>query len=192
MDNPFCEYQTVDLTNKCMTKDFLRDFLCGFTVYGEQQDRTLTWHHKWIREGEDLWGCVSHWVEQSNENTMQLWGGPRLSSLFEVSMIMSPKHWYLDWGTWLPSKNDLRWDPWYQGTRAPQPWDLVQGYFFILFSFNFFDGSSFFSQKNDKKHCFLSVFPLFLSLFLSFSVHTLWVLLSLMNFTKVTCLGFRV
>ena len=27
----------------------------------------------------------------------------------------------------------LRCEPWYQGTRAPQPWALVPGHFFILF-----------------------------------------------------------
>jgi hypothetical protein len=26
----------------------------------------------------------------------------------------------------------LRWEPWYQGTRAPQPWALVPGHFFIF------------------------------------------------------------
>jgi hypothetical protein len=39
----------------------------------------------------------------------------------------------------------LRWEPWYQGTRAPQPWALVPGHFFI-FIFIFFGGSSFFSR----------------------------------------------
>ena len=29
----------------------------------------------------------------------------------------------------------LRCEPWYQGTRAPQPWALVPGHFFILFLF---------------------------------------------------------
>ena len=72
------------------------------------------------------------------------------------------------------------------GHRIPGPWS--QGIFLFYF-FNFFGGSSFFSQKYGKKHCCLSVFSLFLSLFLSFSVHTLWVLLSLMNFTKLTCEG---
>ncbi len=41
----------------------------------------------------------------------------------------------------------LRCEPWYQDTRAPQIWDLVPGYFLILF-FNFFGGSSFFFKKN--------------------------------------------
>ncbi len=40
-----------------------------------------------------------------------------------------------------------------------------------------------------KKLCFLSVFPLFLSLVLSFSVHTVWVLFCLINLTKVSCEG---
>ena len=30
-------------------------------------------------------------------------------------------------------RHNLRWEPWYQGTRAPQPWALVPGHFFILF-----------------------------------------------------------
>jgi hypothetical protein len=50
-------------------------------------------------------------------------------------------------------------------------------------------GITFFEKKNGKKLCFLSVFSLFLSLFLSFSVHTDWVLFSLINFTKVSCEG---
>jgi hypothetical protein len=51
----------------------------------------------------------------------------------------------------------------------------------------FFRGSSFFFKKNKKKLYFLSFFSLFS---LSFSlVHTLWVLLSLMNFTKLRCEG---
>ena len=79
---------------------------------------------------------------------------------------------------------NLRWDPWYQGTRAPEPWALVPGIFLFYFIF-YFGGSSFFSQKKQKKYCFLFVFSLFLSLFLSFSVHTLSVLLSLINFTNV-------
>jgi hypothetical protein len=40
---------------------------------------------------------------------------------------------------------NLRWEPWYQGTRAPQPWALVPGHIFI-FIFIFFGGSSFFSR----------------------------------------------
>jgi hypothetical protein len=82
----------------------------------------------------------------------------------------------------------LRWDPWVQGTRAPEPWALVPEHFFIYLFF-ILAGVLFFSQKNKKKHCFLSVFSLSLSLSLSFSVHTLWVLLSLINFTKVSCEG---
>jgi hypothetical protein len=35
------EHQTVNLSNKCMTKDFLRDFRHGFTVHGGQEDRTF-------------------------------------------------------------------------------------------------------------------------------------------------------
>jgi hypothetical protein len=67
-------------------------------------------------------------------------------------------------------------------TGHPSPVTLVPGHFFILF---FLAGVNFFEKKNGKKLCFLSVFPLFLSLFLSFSVHTDWVLFSLINFTKV-------
>jgi hypothetical protein len=37
---------------------------------------------------------------------------------------------------------NLRWDPWYQGTRAPEPWALVPGHF--LFYFIFYFGGSFF------------------------------------------------
>jgi hypothetical protein len=35
------EHQTVDLSNKCMTKDFLRDFRHGSTVHGGQEDHTF-------------------------------------------------------------------------------------------------------------------------------------------------------
>jgi hypothetical protein len=37
--NTSSEYQTVDLSNKYTTKDFLRDFRHGYTLYGEQEDR---------------------------------------------------------------------------------------------------------------------------------------------------------
>ncbi len=54
--------------------------------------------------------------------------------------------------------NTLRWKPWYQGTRAPQRWNLVPGHFF---------GGEFIfcSKKNMKKNIFflsLSLFSLFL------------------------------
>jgi hypothetical protein len=71
------------------------------------------------------------------------------------------------------------------GTRAPghrRPGTWSQGIFLFYFLI-FLAGVNFF-QKN-----FFSLFFLFLSLFLSFSVHTLWVLLSLMNFTQVRCEG---
>jgi energy-coupling factor transporter transmembrane protein EcfT len=76
--------------------------------------------------------------------------------------------------------------PGHQGTGALGPGPRAFFYFMLIF---YFGGSSFFSQKIKKKHCFLSVFSLILSFFLSFSVHTLWVLLSLINFTKVSCEG---
>ena len=31
----------IRLSNKCMTKDFLRDFHHGYTVHGEQEDHTF-------------------------------------------------------------------------------------------------------------------------------------------------------
>jgi hypothetical protein len=39
--NTSSEHQTVDLSDKCMTKDFLRDFRHGCTVHGGQEDRTF-------------------------------------------------------------------------------------------------------------------------------------------------------
>jgi hypothetical protein len=39
--NTSSEHQTVDLSNKCMTKDFLRDFRHGYTVHGGQEDHTF-------------------------------------------------------------------------------------------------------------------------------------------------------
>jgi hypothetical protein len=62
-------------------------------------------------------------------------------------------------------KFNLRWEP--------------QGIFFFAF----------FLEKNGEKLRFLSVFSLFLYLFLSFSVHTVCVPFSLINFTKVDCEG---
>ena len=40
----------------------------------------------------------------------------------------------------------LRCEPWYQVTRAPQPWALVPGPFFILFFL-------FFSSFSNKRFC---------------------------------------
>jgi hypothetical protein len=74
-----------------------------------------------------------------------------------------------------------------QGTPALCPDNRA---LFLFFYFYFFGGVHFFSKKNIKKLYFLFVFPLFLSLFLSCTaVHTLCVLLSSMNFTKVRCEG---
>jgi hypothetical protein len=70
----------------------------------------------------------------------------------------------------------LRWDPWHQGTGALGPGP--RAFFYLVLFFH-----------THKKNCFLSVFSLFHSLFLSFSVHTLSVLLSLINFTNVSCEG---
>ena len=42
--NTSSEHQTVNLSNKCMTKDFLRDFRHGCTVHGGQEDRTFDMH----------------------------------------------------------------------------------------------------------------------------------------------------
>jgi hypothetical protein len=39
--NTSSEHQTVNLSNKCMTKDFLRDFRHGCTMHGGQEDRTF-------------------------------------------------------------------------------------------------------------------------------------------------------
>ncbi len=39
--NTSSEHQTVDLSNKCMTKDFLRDFRHGCTVHGGKEDHTF-------------------------------------------------------------------------------------------------------------------------------------------------------
>ncbi len=63
-------------------------------------------------------------------------------------------------------------------------WGSLVFFYFILFFI--LTGVLFFSKKNIVFSLF---FSLSLSLFLSFSVHTLWVLLSLINFTKVSCEG---
>jgi hypothetical protein len=42
--NTSSEHQTVDLSNKWMAKDFLRDFRYGSTVDGGQEDRTFDIH----------------------------------------------------------------------------------------------------------------------------------------------------
>ena len=80
------EHQTVYLSNKCTTKDFLRDFRHGWTVHGWQEDRTFD-----IQVQVDVKVQTSHdtfegvyAVKQRNENTRQ----PSLPGLFEVS------HWW--------------------------------------------------------------------------------------------------
>jgi hypothetical protein len=40
--NTSSQHQTVDLSNQCMTKDFLRDFHHGSTVHGGQETTPLT------------------------------------------------------------------------------------------------------------------------------------------------------
>jgi uncharacterized protein YeaC (DUF1315 family) len=52
--NTSSQHQTVDLSNQCMTKDFLRDFRHGCTVHGGQETAPLTCSCQWIREGADL------------------------------------------------------------------------------------------------------------------------------------------
>jgi hypothetical protein len=76
--------------------------------------------------------------------------------------------------------------PGHQGTGALGPGPRAFFYFILFF---ILAGVLFFHTKNKKKYCFVSVCSLFHSLFLSFSVHTLSVLLSLINFTNVSCEG---
>ena len=64
----------------------------------------------------------------------------------------------------------LRWDPWYQGTRATEPWALVPGHFLFYFIF-YFGGSFFFTKKSGKKIVF-SLFFLSFSLSFSLSLYT--------------------
>ncbi len=52
--NTSSQHQTVDLSNQCMTKDFLRDFRHVCTVHGRQETAPLTCSCQWIREGADL------------------------------------------------------------------------------------------------------------------------------------------
>ena len=99
--NTSSEHQTVDLSNKCMTKDFLRDFRHGCTVHGGQEDHSC----QWIREGTDLWwymwGCVR------NEEAQRKHKGTSFARTFRNLVLMTTqKHWYLGWGTWLSCKND--------------------------------------------------------------------------------------
>ncbi len=52
--NTSSQHQTVDLSNQCMTKDFLRDLRHGCTVHGGQETAPLTCNCQWIREGAYL------------------------------------------------------------------------------------------------------------------------------------------
>ncbi len=86
---------------------------------------------------------------------------------------------------------DLDGNPDTRVTGHPSPVTLVPGHFFYFF----WRELIFFRKKMEKNVfalCFFSLslsFSLFLSLFLSFYVHVVWVLFSLINFTKVTCEG---
>ena len=51
--NTSSQHQTVDLSNKCMTKDFLRDFRHACTVHGRQEDRTFD-----MQLPVDTWRCI--------------------------------------------------------------------------------------------------------------------------------------
>ena len=78
-----------------------------------------------------------------------------LSSSSALSLsVLGVLHWYLFSSL---RSYELRWEP----------WALVPGHFFIFLFWREF----FFLTKNKKKHWFLSVFSLFLSLFLC--THTL-------------------
>jgi hypothetical protein len=88
----------------------------------------------------------------------------------------------------VPCSFCLRWDPWYQGSRGGVPCHPGTRAFFYFFIFIFWR-ELFFLGKKWEKTVFSLYFLLFLSLFLSFSVHTVWVLFSLIHFTKVSCEG---
>ena len=70
---------------------------------------------------------------------------------------------------------DLKWEPCHQGERAGVPCHPGARAFFLLFYI--------LGKLILYFLCFSSLSPLFLS----FSVHTVWVLFSLINFTKVNC-----
>ncbi len=63
----------------------------------------------------------------------------------------------------------LRWDPWHQGTRAPEPWALVPGIFFYFYFI--LAEVLFFSQKIEKNIIF-SLFFLSFCLCFSLSLYT--------------------
>ena len=52
--NTSSEHQTVDLSNKCMTKDFWRDFRHGTQCMEDKRTTPLTFNYQWIREGTEL------------------------------------------------------------------------------------------------------------------------------------------
>ena len=52
--NTSSEHQTVDLSNKCMTKHFLRDFRMVAQYMEDKRTAPLTCSCQWIREVADL------------------------------------------------------------------------------------------------------------------------------------------
>ena len=55
---------------------------------------------------------------------------PEINHLIEDSFVWDETSASNGDVTVIPSHH-LRWDPWYQDTRAPQPWALVPEHFFI-------------------------------------------------------------
>ena len=77
------EHQTVYLSNKCTTKDFLRDFRNGWTVHGGQEDHTFDAQLQVdvkVKTSDDTCEGVCA-AKQRNVNTRQ----PSLPGLFEAS-----------------------------------------------------------------------------------------------------------
>ena len=71
--NTSSEHQTVHLSNKCTTKDFLRDFRHGCTVCGGQEDHTFDMQlqvHVKVQTSDDTCEGV-YTAKHHNENTRE-------------------------------------------------------------------------------------------------------------------------
>ena len=71
----------------------------------------------------------------------------------------------------MPHGMGLRWEPWHQGDRAPQPCHPGARAFFLFFLY-FFCGNYFFWEKQMEKNCVFSLFFLSFSLSFSLSLYT--------------------
>ena len=100
------EHRTVDLENKCMTKDFLSGFHHGFKCMENKRTVRLTCSCKCTREGTELWEYM--WGRVCREESKRKTQCNLVCLGFRGVTVMGvEKHWYWDWETSLSSKNDV-------------------------------------------------------------------------------------